>query len=98
MTRELSEFELEQRESVGRCFAEEREALGLTQRQLAEDMGRGQAQVTRFEKGQQDFKLSTLQEWPAYFGYYIEINLIPMETEEEDDVESGSSEVDESDQ
>lgn len=59
-----------------------REGLGLTQREFAAKVGMKQSQLARIESGQQIPKLQTLARLAAAAGYKVEVNLIPVETQE----------------
>lgn len=60
----FAELADDQRELVGR-LVEVRQALGLSQTEVAARMGTSQSAVARLERGDADVRLSTLQRYAA---------------------------------
>ena len=67
----LVEAALNRRELL-RALAAERQAIGLTQTEVAAALGTSQAQVARLESGNADAKLSTISRLAAVLGKTIE--------------------------
>jgi ribosome-binding protein aMBF1 (putative translation factor) len=70
----LVEAALNRRELL-RALAAERQAVGLTQTELAAALGTSQAQVARLESGNADAKLSTISRLAAVLGKTIEFQV-----------------------
>jgi ribosome-binding protein aMBF1 (putative translation factor) len=64
-----------QRRQFQRALAEHRQALGLSQSEVARRMGTSQSAVARVEAGEIDPKASTLQRYAIAIGYEIELSL-----------------------
>ena len=60
-----------------------RETLGLSQREFAVLVGMKQSQLARIESGKQTPKLKTLAKLAAAAGYEVEINLVPVDREQQ---------------
>lgn len=69
----------QQRKDIGTFFTQFRYKKNLTQRQLGQMVGIGQAAITTFEKGQHDFRFSTLLRLARTYGYRLELRLVPLE-------------------
>jgi ribosome-binding protein aMBF1 (putative translation factor) len=70
----LVEAALNRRELL-RALAAERQAVGLTQTELAAALGTSQAQVARLESGNADAKLSTISRLASVLGKTIEFQV-----------------------
>ena len=66
-----------QRRRLQRALAEHRQALGLSQTEVARRMGTSQPAVARIEAEEIDAKVSTLQRFALAIGYEIEFSLRP---------------------
>lgn len=73
------DYEKKQLKDIGLFFTQERYRQKKTQRQVSEEFGAGQAGVSIFEKGLNDFRFSTLQKLARTLGYRVELRLIPMD-------------------
>lgn len=60
-----------------RYLAARREALGLSQGEVAERMGTSQPAVARLESGEVDARVSTLDRFAAAVGHRIEYRIAP---------------------
>ena len=60
-----------------RALAEHRQAVGLSQTEVARRMGTSQSAVARLEAAEIDAKVSTLQRYALAIGYEIEFALRP---------------------
>src|SRR6266568_8522645 len=70
----MVEAALNRRELL-RALAAERQAIGLTQTEVAAALGTSQAQVARLESGNADAKLSTISRLAAVLGKQIEFSV-----------------------
>ncbi len=70
----MVEAALNRRELL-RALAAERQAIGLTQTEVAAALGTSQAQVARLESGNADAKLSTISRLAAVLGKTIEFTV-----------------------
>jgi ribosome-binding protein aMBF1 (putative translation factor) len=61
------------------CLVEQRVALGLSQRQVAERMGTSQSALNRIEAGETDPRLSTIQRLAVALGCTIRWELVSVE-------------------
>lgn len=61
--------------AVNRRLVERREALGLTQRQLAARMGTQQSAVSDLENGRYEPYISTLTRWAAALGLQVRVRI-----------------------
>lgn len=77
--RPRDEFELAQVKDIGRFFAQLRFKRGKSQREEAEVIGCSQATLTRFELGQDEYRLSLLQKMAEHYGYRLEISVVPLD-------------------
>jgi len=66
-----------QRRRFQRALAEHRQAVGLSQTEVARRMGTSQSAVARLEAAEIDAKVSTLQRYALAIGYEIEFSLRP---------------------
>ena len=66
-----------QRRRLQRALAERRQAVGLSQTEVAGRMGTSQSAVARIETGEIDAKISTLQRYAQAIGSELEISLRP---------------------
>lgn len=76
---ENDDFEIEQQKKIGIFFAQLRVKAGLTQRDIGRLSQVGQAVITKFEKSQVNFKISTLQILARVHGYRLKIYLEPID-------------------
>jgi len=65
----------ERRRSLAAELAQRRQSLGLSQTAIAARMGTSQSAVARFEAGDDDFRLSTIERYAAALGGEIEWRL-----------------------
>jgi transcriptional regulator with XRE-family HTH domain len=72
--------------SLVRAVITLREALGLSQREFAALVGMKQSQLARIESGKQTPKLQTLTKLAAAAGYEVEINFIPVNKEQKENI------------
>lgn len=63
--------------AVGQAFARVRREKGMTQSQVAEDVGLQQAFISRFENGRTNPTLKTMSDIAAVFGCKPSITLEP---------------------
>lgn len=75
---ETDDFEIEQQKKIGIFFAQLRVKAELTQRDIGRLSQVGQAVITKFEKAQVNFKISTLQILARVHGYRLKIYLEPI--------------------
>ena len=62
----------ERRQALSEELAERRRALGLSQTQVAARMGTSQSAVARFEAGDLDVRLSTVERYSTALGARLE--------------------------
>jgi ribosome-binding protein aMBF1 (putative translation factor) len=65
-----------ERRELLRALAEEREASGFTQTEVAAAMGTSQSQIARLESANIDAKLSTIEKLAAVLGKRVEWRLV----------------------
>lgn len=61
-----------------------RDEAGLTQREFAAKVGMKQSQLARIETGRQVPKLVTLAKLASVAGYEVEVNLVPIKTNQKE--------------
>ena len=65
----------ERRRALAEELVSRRVALGLSQTEVAARMGTSQSAVARFESGQADVRLSTLERYAAAVGHVLDWRL-----------------------
>ena len=65
----------EQRRALAAELVGRRQALGLSQTEVAARMGTSQSAVARLESGQADVRLSTLERYAAALGHHLDVRL-----------------------
>lgn len=61
---------------IGALLKQAREASGLTQEQLAEQLHTKKSAISRIENHAEDIKLSTLEKFAAVLGKKIEVSIL----------------------
>lgn len=79
----MDESDKELLENIGQLYAEIRKEAGLTQRAAAALAESNQARISYLENGKADIFILTLRRWANIYGYDIEINLVPIQDEDE---------------
>lgn len=79
----MKEDEKEFLADIGQIFRGIREEAGLGQREAAALVGSAAARVSYLENGKADIKILTLEKWANAYGYEIQVDVVPMRTEEE---------------
>jgi len=63
---------------IGVLLRQAREAAGLTQEQVARQLGTQKSAISRMENHAEDVRLSTLRSYAKAVGADLHINLVPM--------------------
>lgn len=65
---------IDKRQEIGEKIKRFREAKGLSQQQLSEEMGVSRSTISKIEDGKWNFGIDTLNVFSVYLGFKVDLN------------------------